>query len=224
MRELHAGVVEVPEDMPPGAIILATGDTPRFHGFTVSLLHTLTRGIPLGTTLKWNQGLNLCLSLNDAVGRALNEGAEWCWILGDDHTWPPDLLVKLWQRRLPILAPLVLRRAPPYRTVIIRQNEPLTLEAGTQGVITCDAVGTAGMLVQRVVFEALGEYPFEIGDAYAQHEDVTFCYRAQRAGFAINVDLDLAMGHITTCEVWPARSSEGEHAAALVNPLTMHLL
>lgn len=224
MRSLYATDVTIPEAMPPGAVILASGDTPRFHGFTVSLLHLLQRGLPEGSAFLWNQGLNLCPTLNDAVARALEKGAAWCWIIGDDHTFAPDIIVKLWSHQRPIVAPLVLRRQPPYLTVMSRNGQNLPLSADLRGLVPVDAVGSAGLLVQRQVFEAVGPQPFEIGDAYVQHEDITFCHKARRAGFEIAVDVDAALGHIVPVEVWPARHDETHDIRpALLNPLGMRL-
>jgi GT2 family glycosyltransferase len=224
VRKLYDHPVELPPEMPAGAIILATGDQPRYHEFTVSLLHTMARGIPMGTTLKWNRGLNLCPSLNDAVKRALEDGAAWCWFLGDDHTWAPDLLMRLWLHHAPLVAPLVRRRSAPFDTVMSRDGERVVLPDGTRGLLSVDAVGSAGLLVQREVFEALGANPFEIADPYSQHEDVGFCHKARRAGFPIVVDTDLGMGHLATVEVWPARTTDGKHVHSLVSSLTMQLL
>lgn len=209
--------------MPPGAIILATGDVPRFHEFFVSLLHTMTRGVPAGTALKWNRGLDLCPSLNDAVDRALKDGAQWCWFLGDDHVWAPHLVSSLWLHRAPLVAPLVRRRGAPFDTVMSRNGERIALPDGTRGLVEVDAVGSAGLLVQREVFEALGTAPFEIGTPYTQHEDVTFCHKARRAGFRILVDVEQGMGHLATLEVWPARTKDGRHVHTLVSSLQMQL-
>lgn len=223
MRDLYQVPVKIPADMPPGAIILASGDTPRYHGFTVSLLHLLHKGLPKGSVFKWNQGLNLCVTLNDAVEQALHGGAAWCWIIGDDHVFAPDIIVRLWEHKRPIIAPLVLKRMPPYGTVMSKDGQNVPLSPHLQGLVEVDAVGSAGLLVQRDVFETLGPKPFEIGDAYSQHEDVTFCYKARRAGYPIVVDTTLAIGHITTVEVWPARNNVGEVRPALINPLNMRL-
>lgn len=224
MRRLYRGPVELPADMPPGAIILASGDTPRYHEFTVSLLHTLERGVPRGSTLKWNRGLDLCPQLNNAVRRALDEGAAWCWFIGDDHVWEPGLIGKLWRRRLPLVAPLVRRRSAPFDTVMSKNGERIELERHARGLLEVDAVGSAGLLVQREVFETLGPNPFEIGGPFQQHEDVTFCHKARRAGFPIHVDLDAGMGHLATLEVWPARDVNGNHTHSFVSDLRMELL
>lgn len=186
--------------LPAGTIVIPSGHEPRYHAFYGSLIKLLP-SLPAGSTIAWNQGPDIAFNLNHGIARSVG---EWVWIVGDDHTFEPNIIERLWQHELPIVAPFVLRRSVPHPTVMydsaLKSIKPEQLQRGLMKVF---AVGGAGMLIRRQVFEKIPRPWFQNRGSERQGEDLFFCEKVNEAGMSIYVDLDVPMGHITTMEVWP---------------------
>lgn len=164
--------------------------------------------VPRGTNLIYAEGSEVARNCNTLVDKMTG---EWLWIMGDDHRFGPDVLLKLLDRRVDIVVPLVCRRHPPFESVLYKKmvsdgapNEKYALsELPASGMLQVDAAGSAGMLVRQHVFGSLPKPWFE----FQRHtsEDVGFCLSARSAGFKVHADLDQTMTHITTCEIEPYR-------------------
>lgn len=174
------------------------------------------------------------VNLAEARNRVLREAqGDWVWFLDDDHYWDGDLLKELLAREVDIVAPVVLKREHPFGPVhMLRVPEAhrpagkehiqfgmMALASGQSGLFEVDAVGTAGMLIRRRVWEAL-PFPWftcgEMGNREVLSEDLYFCTEARKAGFKVHVDLDRWFGHLMTAGVRAARDSRtGEWFTAI---------
>lgn len=189
--------------IPHGTIVLPSGETPRHHAFFVSLMALLEY---TGARLRWNAGLDIAWNCNDALRR--REG-EWVWIIGDDHTFPPDIIERLWANGADVVVPLVLQRNHPHRTVLYNADgSPYEFDPKTRVPFPVALAGSAGMLVREHVLTAIGDPWFRIAGTERQSEDIGFCQAVNRAGFRIYCDPNVTMGHIATVEVWPDRNEE----------------
>lgn len=218
-----------PKDFPPGAIGLSTGYASRYVAFDDCL--TKLRQPP-GTVIKREVGVNFEHNWNQMI-RGLPDHAEWFWILGDDHTFPPDLLLKLLDRNVDVVVPLCLHRASPFMPVIRGQREeprdfvrvdwkPLEGRTGLIDLadvptevdgapITKLVTGNAGMLIRRSVFERVPAPWFEVGAVHRElrSSDLHFCRKLHDAGVKLYLDCDNPMGHILDMAVWPGRKDDG---------------
>ena len=203
-----------PRPLPgPGTIGVVAAYNARYTVFTESLMGTM---YPPGTQCHFSTGLDVV----DNCERLASEfNGEWLWMLGDDHTWEPDLLLALLAHEVDIVVPLVTSKAWPFRPVVFEHEvagsshkyRSLQL-TGRSGLVPVAAAGTAGMLIRRRVFERLEQPYFTLpfGSMQKLSEDVFFCRQAREAGFDIHCDLDRSMGHIGPCQVSAERDEHGE--------------
>ena len=184
--------------------------------FTVSLAGTRQ---PAGSRLSIMASASVTENLN-AIIRHLDADMEWLWILGDDHVWENDCLLRLLQAmddnpEADILVPLVVKRNPPWHLVVFHESQ-VHHETGLQawkpyewtevpssGVFEIDAAGSAGMLIRREVLDTMGEPWFRSSGGVVLNEDVTFCKDARDHGFRIFGCADVTMGHLGIFNVRP---------------------
>ena len=159
-------------------------------------------------------------NLNQVI-RQLRDEDEWVWILGDDHVWESDCLMRLIDAMddnpdIDVLVPLVVKRNPPWHLVIFHDADtyddglprfqPFTWEEIPEtGVFEVDAAGSAGMLVRRHVLDAIGDPWFRSTGGVVLNEDVTFCHQAREEGFRVFASADVTMGHLGIFNVRPMR-------------------
>jgi hypothetical protein len=200
---------------PPGTVGVLVGSLARYRALFTSIEKLK---VPAGTNLIYAEGPEVARNCNTLVDEMTG---EWLWIMGDDHRFEPDTLLKLLERRLDIVVPLVTRRHPPFESVLYKTmvadgapNVKYALHELPQGgLLEVDAAGSAGMLVRQHVFASLPRPWFE----FQRHtsEDVGFCLNARAAGFKVHADLDRTMTHITTCELEPRLGEDGKWAATV---------
>jgi hypothetical protein len=189
---------------PPGVVGFCTSGWPRIEEFWLNLMRTQ---VPNGTFLEKQSGTGLAAMFsNIAQATYDNPDFKWLWILGDDHTWETDLLKTMITRakkfKCDLLVPLVSKKLPPFDSVLYHKTGPIIFHDLPKGnePIEVHAAGTAGMLVQRRVLEAMkasGEPFFREGwkgDA-SLGEDIWFMNLARKLGFRVWVDPTLSMGH-----------------------------
>jgi GT2 family glycosyltransferase len=138
------------------------------------------------------------------------ERAEWVWLLHDDCEPAPDALEQLLRgaaetRSAAVLGPKVKDWAD--RQVILEAGvtidtagrritgvEPREVDQGQHdGDRDCLAVSSAGMLIRRDVWDAVGG--FDTGMALFR-EDVDFCWRVHSAGYRVRVITDAVVYHV----------------------------
>ena len=209
----------------PGTIALPTSEIGRFAMFTVSLAGTRQ---PPDTHLAVMASASVTENLNQVI-RQLRPEDEWVWILGDDHVWQSDCLLRLLEALddtpdADIVVPLVTRRNPPWQLVLFHQAgsyqdglprwQPYGWdEIPEHGVFEVDAAGSAGMLVRREVLDRIGDPWFESSGGVVLNEDVVFCSKARMHGYRIFASADVAMGHLGIFNVRPMRRDDGRWGA-----------
>lgn len=207
-----------PESQPPGVVCVASGELSRYPAFCTSMIDVL---LPPGSMVKWNVGLNVAANFNKCIREGLAAGAQWAWIMGDDHEFEPSALLRLLARNKDIIVPLVVRRTPPFSTVLFRKPDQNTefgmfppinwdelpqhgIIGDEEGLYTC---GSAGMLIRRNVLEAMTDPWFEAGQHGKEYtfEDTYFCVKARQAGFTIHADTDVQIDHWSPTSFRPIR-------------------
>jgi hypothetical protein len=210
----------------PGAIVIPSTEVLRFPAFVGALQRLLVGGAPEGSALFWHQGVDIPYMLNHGIRRMLLDPAlSWVWIMGDDHTFEPDILMRLLAHEVPVVAPLVLRRNSPHRTVAFdEQMKPISFPPDAAGLVPVHAVGNAGMLIRRSVLELIADPWFVNHQPERANEDMAFCKKLRDFGIQPFVDVDTFMGHITPMEVWPYREADGAWRVKVLNKLSMEVL
>ncbi|MCI4354555.1 MAG: hypothetical protein L3K06_04240, partial [Thermoplasmata archaeon] len=203
-------------DHAPVLVGVLAQDTARFSTFAASLT---SLDVPSGSAIKWIIGHPIASSTNMLVWSLLNEhpDCEYLWLLGDDHVFGRDILMRLLDHDEDLIVPLCLTRIPPYRPVIFadwedpddddnwaRRRVDLN-DHPDGGVIDVHSAGSGGMLIRRCVLDDLEHPWFESISAADTGEDVYFCDKARAVGYTVKADLDTKLGHMTTATVWPVK-------------------
>lgn len=168
-----------------------------------------TMRLPVNTAIDWRIGADRGRSRNSLVAASLERGSEWIMFLDDDHSFPPDILLRLLARDQPVVASLYLQRTDPFLPLAYVKKEemsywPLDLETGEHGphdLVPVIGAGTGGMLIRSEVFHQL-DPPWFVHTTQ-QSEDLFFCDRCVEAGIPMFVDLSARLGHIAAINVFP---------------------
>jgi len=202
----------------PGTVAVPMSEIGRFAMFTVSLAGTQQ---PAGSRLSIMASASVTENLN-AVIRHLADDTRWMWIVGDDHVWENDCLLRLLAAmdatpEADIMVPLVVKRNPPWHLVVFhedgeREEDGLPRwrpygweEIPEEGVFEIDGAGSAGMLIKREVLDEIGDPWFRSSGGVVLNEDVTFCLDARKRGFHLYACADVTMGHLGIFNVRPMR-------------------
>jgi len=192
-----------------GTITILSGDCGRYPQVWADL-----QRLELPGPVQWDVRYPGC-GIAKARNAALREAkGEWLWFVDDDQAVPPQTLVRLLAREVPVVGALYLTRRYPFGPVMtdapheqgVRPFYRLTPER--RGLMAVEAVGTGGMLIRRAVWEAIPPPWFTLGqpedgppDGFA--EDLSFCRRVRAAGIEIYCDLDDPLGHRLQAVVTP---------------------
>ena len=200
----------IKSDHPAGTVIVPSQSLTRYAEFWVCLE---SLQVPAGTRLIVQMGADIPHQLNEGIRQMVG---EWVWILGDDHTFAPGTLLKLLDRNVDVILPIVPRRSPPYKPVLI--HGPLAPEmrlyewtelpvTGLFQLKKNDPSGQACMLIKRPILGRIGYPWFEAGKIEPGRlmEDMYFVQRLHDLDIPIWVDCELAAGHIANVTVFPQR-------------------
>lgn len=205
--------VEERNQYPPGVVGIPCSDMARYHLFTTSL--TLL-DVPDGTDIAIHTSASVVENMNTIV-RHMPEECEWLWVVGDDHTFSRDIVLRLLAHDVDIVVPLCARRTPPFSLVAFDREDgedehgrPVYHvmqydEIPNEPLVEIVAAGTAGMLIKRRVLDEMGYPWFSNSDGFTINEDVEFCRRARELGYKVWLDTTVAIGHLGVVAVVPAR-------------------
>lgn len=196
---------------PPGGVAIITGELTRY---VQSMRSVMSLKIPPRSVSVWRAGVLVAENVNQAIRSILdNDAMQWVWLMGDDHTFPDDIVLKLLDRDVDVVAPLCLNRAPPMDPVVVQpdgkggrrlkylEDMPASGLYRLQPDETC---GDAGLLIRRHVLEKLGDpWCARKRSGGNSGEDQDFTARLQEEGFAIHIDVDNPIGHIMNTIVEP---------------------
>lgn len=206
-----------PDFQPCGTVGVVSQELSRFTNFWLAF-QGLVR--PATTKFVFPQGMDVNANYNRLIDGFLG---DWLWIMGDDHTFLPDTLMRLLAHEVDVVVPLCLKRHAPFDPVVYSGEGEVESETGLArhevarlprtGLVEVHAAGSAGMLIRRHVVESLTQPIFETTNGY-QNEDLRFCQKVRDAGFKIWCDVDTKIGHIGTFIVqaqWQGDDETGMH-------------
>lgn len=211
---------EVGTEHPAGTIAIPVGSLGRYWQLYAALdeLH-----VPKGTEIMFAEGVNVAYNLNKIIREMKG---EWLWVMGDDHRFKPDMLMKLLRHQVDVVVPVCSRRGVPFQTVLYKfasldatsymtySWDDLTADYPDGGLAVIEAAGSAGMLIRKHVLDQVKD-PWFVWYEEKVSEDVGFCLKARKAGFNIYADLDQTLPHITPCELEPYRGTDGKWQVAV---------
>jgi hypothetical protein len=158
---------------------------------------------------------------NYMTAMALDQKADWLLWLDADMTFPPETLIRLLNRGVPVVGADYRRRGPPHdRIALMLQPDdapgPKNYEDGdgpSTGIVERAMLGLGVFLAHSEVFKKI-EPPWFIRYWNLDHarpnnpwgfgtEDSFICARARAAGFQIWCDMDLSaeVGHLAEATV-----------------------
>lgn len=161
---------------------------------------------PESTRVIWIQGSDTTAQFNYIAD---NMTGDWLWIMGDDHTFEPTILVQLLSLDLDVVVPLCLKKQAPFEPVVyggeeVVDGKTLYYQAvlPPKGIAEIHAAGSAGMLIRKHVLDALPRPIFETTGAQMD-EDLVLCRKIREAGFKLHCAVDIRLGHLGFFGVYP---------------------
>lgn len=197
---------------PAGTVVILAHEAARYTRFWNSFLGLRLPPVKIISKL----GVDVAKMRNEAIAEM--EG-DWIWFVDDDHTFEPDLLMKLLAHNVDVVQPLILRRYAPFGPVhmgpqvegsqahwqyALRKDDP-------KGLMEVHAVGSGCCLIKKKVLDAIERPWFEIGklEADGLGEDLWFCRKVKEKGFRIFCDLGNPVGHLNVGNVVATRKEDG---------------
>lgn len=204
---------------PPGGVCMISGELTRFG----QSMQAWTRlQVPAGSASPWIMGTLVGNNINSAFRSIMAAPSlEWAWLMGDDHTYEPDILLNLLDRQVDVIVPLCLNRSVPFDPTIIEADkngnpvrlkhlEDLGTSSGLYRLGPHETCGDAGILVRRHVLEKIGDPWHRLLKSGSHNaEDREFIKRVKDEGFEVHVDLDNVIGHLGVVEYKPVRKETG---------------
>lgn len=158
-------------------------------------------------------------SINEALFKGYQMGAEWFFLMDVDQLFPQDTIPRLMdtarKHEAGIVSVLYHIGRAPYApvagwakkrgeaTAFVNRNDVDWKEnycSLGKGVVEVDWAGSGGMLIHRDVLDAVGWPPFQdVWDKNVSRRlmghDVNFCLQAKEKGFKVVVDTDVCSDH-----------------------------
>ena len=150
------------------------------------------------------------VSVPGASGPSAPGNVEWVWLLHDDSEPEHDALEQLLRgavetRSAGVLGPKI-RDWADHQVILeagvaidtagrrITSIEPREVDQGQHdGDRDCLAVGSAGMLIRRDIWDSVGGFDTDMG---LFREDVDFCWRVHAAGHRVRLITDAVVYHV----------------------------
>lgn len=139
---------------------------------------------------------------------ALKAGMDYMLMIDDDMICPMDLLERLYDHNVDIVAPLAFTRNAPHYAVIYACEsgfDPVSKSDyfinhyarnyPENQLVRCDAVGFGAALIKVEVLNRMAKPWFM--STCGTGEDILFCYNAQqKAGAKVYMDTSVKLGHL----------------------------
>jgi len=183
------------------------GEIARYHAFTGCFA---ALNVPARTRMYSGLGYDVSYNRNHVIEDALKHPeTQWVQLWDDDHVFAPDVLIRLLDHGVDVVAPIYAQRQPPFHPCIYKEENTdgsfsiftwKELE-GKDGLLPITSAGAGGLLIRRHVLEAIPEPWFERQGKIG--EDHLFLKKCREAGFGVYAALDVPIGHMSTVEIWP---------------------
>ena len=175
-------------------------------------------------------GMPYDMARNSAVQQLLSSPFQWLFSLDSDIMCPPDTILRLLSRNLPIVSAMYSRRSPPHSVPVMIKNGSWVTNFIPGSLVEVDWVGAGALLVHRSVFERMphqrpGSPWFDwrvnlkgtgvVPEDTCLSEDFTFCQHAKRTlGISTYVDTSIECRHCGYSEYTFGKVQPLNHTAA----------
>lgn len=173
----------------------------RLHRKFVQSLMSLSYPQGIDADINILEGYQIPFARNRAVKNALNNNADYLFFVDADMIFPPETLRVLLSHNVDIVNALAFRRIKPHYPCIFNWDESngcyITADysKSQKRLLKVDACGMPCILIKTDVFKKMQEPWYYYRDNLFS-SDLTFCENAKKAGFDINIDTQLKIGHI----------------------------
>lgn len=155
-------------------------------------------GITERTVVDWARN-TLADNAREHVNEYTGERFTHILWLDDDHTFPPDLAVRLAARDVDMASALYYSRTSPHYPVVYVKDpnedyKHFPLIEVPPAFFEADAVGFGALLMRRDVLDRVPKPWFTID--WRAGEDIAFCVKAKEHGIKIWCDGGYKLGHI----------------------------
>lgn len=180
--------------------IPTAGDMPR--EFVACMMRLK---VPEGTIVNYMSRATIHVARETLVMDMQKGGFDWLFMIDDDMTFPPDVLLRLLSLNVPVASAMCFKRVPPYTPCFYKrleptdrgiELEPFEFEERPTEPFAAEGAGAACMLIRREVFDKI-QYPWFLPLPFAG-EDICFCKRLKDAGIPLIIDPAPEIGHLET--------------------------
>ena len=119
-----------PKPLPQGTIGVISAELARYSMFSMHLINMIAYSSQYNAIayFDWLMGSNITGNCNDLARRMQG---EWLWMIGDDHAFHPDIVVRLLSHDVDVVAPHCLQKSWPFPQVVYEGEEFDASEVGT---------------------------------------------------------------------------------------------
>lgn len=172
-------------------------------GFMLDLVHAVAQHATTSRDqilTKVSRGTLLVDQRNTLVEESLEDGATHVLWVDSDMRFPSDLIKRLLERDVDIVAANCSRRRPPAAFIALKVDEdgPRNVQTlpDSTGLEEVTAIGFGVMMVKREVFEKMPkpwhQLVWNTRDERFVGEDAAWCFAAQDLGFKVHIDHDIS--------------------------------
>lgn len=177
------------------------------------------RNLIIPGTYTFLSGMPYDHARNAAVHQFLASPFEWLFSLDSDVIPPPDAILRLLGRNVPIISGVYHRRSPPHGVPVMIRNSQWVTKYTRGEVLEVDLVGAGCLLTHRSVYERIppqrpGKPWFDwrvdlkgtgvVPDHECMSEDFSLCMHWKKHGLKVLVDTSVQCRH-----AGPAQAIEG---------------
>lgn len=153
---------------------------------------------------------------NAACQQVINSDIDYLFFLDSDVVPPPDALLRLTARRLPVVSGVYCRRSPPHGLPVMQRNGDWVRnlpEKGKDPMIEVDVVGAGCLLIHRKVLEQVPpqrqgkpwfDWRVDLQGIFppqdCKSEDFTWCDHIRKHGVKVMVDTSVRCLHIGSAQ------------------------
>lgn len=160
----------------------------------------MSLNLPFKTRVLWQVRTMIATARNTLVQQALSDpNCTHILMLDDDMTFDSELIVELIKRNVDIIGALAFKRTGNFEPCVFIASGDKFTPILPKIPVELDAIGSAGLMVKREVYEKIGHPYFETYynvDGTVTGVDIDFSKKVKKAGFKIVCDPSILMGHI----------------------------
>lgn len=152
--------------------------------------------------------MHVFFAREEMAKQAINANCDYLYMIDDDMICPNDMFERLYADDKPIVGPLAFTRNFPHKPVIysciegwdaVSQKDYFSnyavMNYPKEKLAECDAIGFGAVLIKTEVLRAVATPRFM--STCGTGEDILFCYKAKKAGYATWVDTRVKLGHVS---------------------------